>query len=35
MYNNFTNDKNDKINIDVLEELKESTTMIVLPIKIT
>ena len=23
MYNNFTNDKNDKINIDVLEELKE------------
>ena len=23
MYNNFTNDKNDKINIDVLEKLKE------------
>ena len=23
MYNNFTNDKNDKINIDVLEELKK------------
>lgn len=28
MYNNFTNDKNDKINIDVLEELKKSTTML-------